>query len=63
MRKKLLLTLAVSLLLTCYTKEGDVIYETDPDDTAPIFIVAATSYDEIRVLMCLLARMDITKTK
>ena len=34
MRKKLLLTLAVSLLLTCYTKEGDVIYETDPDDTA-----------------------------
>jgi hypothetical protein len=33
--KKLLLTLAVSLLLTCYTKEGDVIYETDPDDTAP----------------------------
>ena len=35
MSKKLLLVLAASLLLTCYTKEGDVIYETDPDDTAP----------------------------
>jgi hypothetical protein len=34
-----------------------------PTTRPRLFIVAATSYDEIRVLMCLLARMDITKTK
>ena len=45
MGKKLLLTLAVSLLLTCCTKEGSVIYQTDPEDAAPTTPLVIVIYD------------------
>ena len=45
MRKKLLLTLAVSLLLTCCTKEGDIIYQTAPDDVAAVTPLVTVIYD------------------
>ncbi|MBR5325658.1 MAG: hypothetical protein IKU49_04100 [Prevotella sp.] len=45
MRKKLLLVLAASLLLTCCTKEGDVIYQTDPGDAATTTPLVTVIYD------------------
>ena len=45
MRKKILLTLAVSLLLTCCTKDGDVVYQTDPKDAAPTTPLVTVIYD------------------
>ena len=45
MRKKQLLILTASLLLTCCTKEGDVIYQTDPDDAAPVTPLVTVIYD------------------
>jgi len=45
MRKELLLVLAASLLLTCCTKEGDVTYQTDPEDAAPTTPLVTVIYD------------------
>ena len=45
MRKKLLLILTLSLLLTCCTKEGDVIYQTDPNDMATTTPLVTVIYD------------------
>ena len=45
MRKKLLLVLAASLLLTCCTKEGDVIYQTDPADAPSAKPLVTVIYD------------------
>jgi basic membrane protein A len=43
--KNLLLILAVSLLLTCCTKKGDIIYQTDPDDAASTTPLVTVIYD------------------
>ena len=45
MSKKLLLILAASLLLTCCTKEGDVIYQTDPADAPSAKPLVTVIYD------------------
>lgn len=45
MSKKLLLVLAASLLLTCCTKEGDVIYQTDPADAPSAKPLVTVIYD------------------
>jgi basic membrane protein A len=37
--------LAASLLLTCCTKEGDVTYQTDPEDAAPTTPLVTVIYD------------------
>lgn len=45
MKERLLLIMAVGLLLTCCTKEGDIIYQTDPDDAAPTTPLVTVIYD------------------